>query len=146
MNRVTLITLAVDNLAEAQSFYARLGWELTEAVPDMIAFYDLQGLMLGLYNAAKHAEDMGCDAASLGTGKSALAVNFATEAEVDAAYERAISAGARVIHAPKKVFWGGYSSLWRDPYGHVWEYAMNPFWTLDENGRLVDTGAQSTDQ
>jgi hypothetical protein len=35
------------------------------------------------------------------------------------------------------VVWGGYSGYVADPDGHVWEYAHNPFWPLDEEGRLT---------
>ena len=139
MNRITLITLAVENVARARQFYGKLGWVASgeDEDSDDIVFYDLKnGLKLGFYRVSKLAEDLGCPVETLGTGTSTLAVNFSTEGEVDTAYERAVSAGAERIHAPKKVFWGGYSGLWRDPFGHIWEYAVNPFWTLDRDGLL----------
>ena len=37
---------------------------------------------------------------------------------------------------PEKAFWGGYSSYFRDPDGHYWEVAHNPYFALDENGNL----------
>jgi uncharacterized protein len=33
--------------------------------------------------------------------------------------------------------WGGYSGYVADPDGHPWELAHNPFWELDEDGRLT---------
>ena len=66
-----------------------------------------------------------------------LAQNFATEAEVDAAFAAALAAGGTALKAPEKVFWGGYSGYWVDPDGHVWEVAMNPFWPLAEDGSLL---------
>ena len=71
-----------------------------------------------------------------------LARNFATEAEVDAAFELAVAAGATVLKRPEKVFWGGYSGYFADPDGHVWELAMNPFWPL-EPGRDADAAGVS---
>lgn len=135
-NRVTLISLSVDDLARARAFYEALGW-LVEHAQEEVAFYDLGGLKLGLYSRAKLAEDLGKDASDLGTGAMTLAQNFPTEAEVDAAYDAAVAAGAVELKRPEKVFWGGYSGTFADPDGHVWEYAMNPFWTLDEDGRLT---------
>ena len=135
-NRVTLITLSVADLARARGFYEALGWQVEHA-QDEVAFYDLGGQKLGLYSRAKLAEDLGRGASDLGTGAMTLAQNFATEAAVDAAYDAAIAAGAGELKRPEKVFWGGYSGTFADPDEHVWEYAMNPFWTLDEDGRLV---------
>ena len=66
-----------------------------------------------------------------------LAQNFATEAEVDAAYAAALAAGGTGLKAPQKVFWGGYSGYWAEPDGQVWEVAMNPFWPLAEDGSLT---------
>jgi hypothetical protein len=33
--------------------------------------------------------------------------------------------------------WGGYSSYYADPDGHVWECAYNPFWPLNDDGSLT---------
>ena len=44
--------------------------------------------------------------------------------------------GALVVHEPAPTEWGGYSSYIEDPDGHRWEIAHNPFWPLDEDGRV----------
>ena len=42
---------------------------------------------------------------------------------------QAVTAGAKLVKAPQKVFWGGYSGYFSDPDGHLWEVAHNPlFW------------------
>lgn len=135
-NRITLITLSVADLARARAYYEALGWQL-ESAQEAVAFYDMGGMKFGLYARAKLAEDLGREVADLGTGAMTLAQNFATEAEVDAAYEAALAAGATPCKRPEKVFWGGYSGTLADPDGHVWEYAMNPFWSLDADGHLA---------
>jgi uncharacterized glyoxalase superfamily protein PhnB len=66
-----------------------------------------------------------------------LAQNFPSPAEVDAAYRAALAAGATPMKDPEPVFWGGYSGYYADPDGHVWEVAHNPFWPLDDKGRLA---------
>ncbi|GIG55515.1 hypothetical protein Dac01nite_22670 [Demequina activiva] len=33
--------------------------------------------------------------------------------------------------------WGGYSGYVADPDGHVWELAVNPFWTLADDGSVT---------
>ena len=138
--RITLITLGVADLAAARAFYARLGWqEHSESQPG-IAFYQAHGQALALFGRDDLAKDQGRPGAALGTGAVTLAQNFATEAEVDAAYAAALAAGGSALKAPEKVFWGGYSGYWADPDGHVWEVAMNPFWPLAEDGSLTLPG------
>ncbi|WP_108258485.1 VOC family protein [Mangrovicoccus ximenensis] len=134
--RVTLITLGVDDLARAKEFYAALGWTPAEE-QEGVAFYQMNGLALGLFGRAALAADQGRPGADLGTGAMTLAQNFATESEVDAAWAQALEAGATPLKAPGKVFWGGYSGYYSDPDGHVWELAMNPFWPLGEDGSLT---------
>ncbi|MDH5798378.1 MAG: VOC family protein, partial [Paracoccaceae bacterium] len=83
------------------------------------------------------AKDQGRPGAPLGMGASTLAQNYESEAEVDAAFARALAAGATALKKPQKVFWGGYSGYFTDPDGHVWEVAMNPFWPLNDDGSLT---------
>jgi len=135
--RVTLITLGVADLAAARAFYARLGWVEHGDSQEGVAFFQLNGAALALFGAADLAADQGRPGAALGTGAITLAQNFASEAEVDAAYQAALAAGGKPLKAPEKVFWGGYSGYWADPDGHVWEVAMNPFWPLAADGSLT---------
>ncbi len=135
--RVTLITLGVADLARSRAFYAALGWHEHPRSQDAVVFYQIHGAVLGLFGLGPLAEDQGRADAKLGTGAMTLAQNFATEAEVDAAYQAALAAGATGLKAPEKVFWGGYSGYWADPDGHVWEVAMNPFWPLADDGSLT---------
>jgi len=134
--RVTLITLGVDDLARARRFYEGWGWRPAQVLDDVI-FFQMPGAALGLFGRAALAEDQGRPGADLGTGAMTLAQNFATRAEVDAAFAGALAAGATALKAPHAVFWGGYSGYFADPDGHVWELAMNPFWPLAEDGSLT---------
>lgn len=134
--RVTLITLGVDDLDRAKTFYAALGWVPAEE-QDGVAFYQINGLVLGLFGRADLAKDQGRAGAVLGTGAMTLAQNFNDQAAVDTAYAEAIAAGATALKAPENVFWGGYSGYFADPDGHVWEVAHNPFWPLNEDGSLT---------
>lgn len=137
LQRVTLITLGVADLAAARAFYARLGWVEHGASQPGVAFYQMHGQALALFGRDDLAADQGRAGAALGVGAITLAQNFATEAEVDAAFAGALAAGAVALKAPEKVFWGGYSGYWADPDGHVWEVAMNPFWPLATDGSLT---------
>lgn len=133
---ITLITLGVDDLERSERFYAALGWEPVERT-EGVRFYQLAGQVFGLFGREALAKDQGRPGAALGTGAATLGRNFATEAEVDAAFALALSAGASALKAPSRVFWGGYSGYFADPDGHVWELAVNPFWPLSEDGTLT---------
>ncbi len=139
--RVTLITLGVGNIASSRAFYEALGW-VPASVQEGVAFYQMHGAVLALFGRADLAADQGRPGATLGTGAMTLAQNFASEAEVDAAYDLALRNGASPLKKPEKVFWGGYSGYYADPDGHVWEIAMNPFWPLDEDGSLTLPGTK----
>jgi len=134
--RVTLITLGVADLTRAKAFYAALGWAPTSQTEGVV-FYQINGMVLGFFGLEDLAKDQGRADAPLGTGAMTLAQNFATEAEVDAAFATALDAGATLLKAPEKVFWGGYSGYYADPDGHVWEVAHNPFWPLNADGSLT---------
>lgn len=138
---ITLVTLGVADLARAQAFYAALGWEAAET-PEGVVFIQLAGQVLALWGREDLAKDQGRPVGELGTGAVTLARNFATEPELDAAFELALAAGARVLKRPEKVFWGGYSGYFADPDGHVWELAVNPFWTLAPDGTLTLPGQE----
>jgi predicted lactoylglutathione lyase len=134
--RVTLITLGVDDLERSENFYADLGWHPTKRDENII-FYQINGLVLGLFGRTSLAKDQGRPGARLGTGAMTLAQNFTTNDEVDAAYALALKAGATPLKAPQKVFWGGYSGYYADPDGHVWEVAMNPFSPPNADGSFT---------
>lgn len=135
VNRVTLITLGVENLERACAYYAAIGWVLEKALPE-VAFYEMNGMKLGFFSLDGLAKETGRDKADLKTGAMTLAQNFGSEAEVEAAFECALRAGGAAVTHPTKTAWGGYSSYVADPDGHLWEYAHNPFWELDADGLL----------
>jgi predicted lactoylglutathione lyase len=142
--RVSLITLGVDDLARAEAFYAAMGWRKAQESQPGVAFYQLQGQVLGLFPLTELAKDQWREGADLGIGATTLAHNLNSPAEVDAAYAEAVAAGSTPLKAPEAVFWGGYSGYVSDPDGHVWEYAHNPFFPLAESGSLTLPSAAAT--
>ncbi|MCI2400236.1 VOC family protein [Aliiroseovarius subalbicans] len=135
MNRVTLITLGVKDIARSCAYYDAIGW-VPENVLDDVAFYDMGGSKFGFFRLDMLAAEQGRPVEELSNGAMTLAQNFGSEADVDAQFAKALAAGARKVAAPVKTDWGGYSGYVADPDGHIWEFAFNPFWELDDEGHI----------
>lgn len=131
--RVSLITLGVRDAAGTAAFYDALGWHRVDTQDGVIA-YDLLGQTLGLYPLDKLAEDIGIDASLLRHGALTLGYNARDRAGVDDVMGRVEAAGGSVLKPAQEVFWGGYHGYFRDPEGHVWEVAHNPYSPLREDG------------
>jgi len=124
---ISMITLGVRDLAVAVEFYEKgLGFPRMESPPE-VAFFTLNGTWLGLYGRDALAQDATVSAEGHGFEAFTLAHNVGSEREVDAVVAEAIAAGATLVKPPQKVFWGGYSGYFKDPDGHLWEVAYNPF-------------------
>jgi catechol 2,3-dioxygenase-like lactoylglutathione lyase family enzyme len=137
--RITLITLGVDDLEKAVSFY-RDGLGLkTEGIVGAqfefgaVAFFDLQqGLKLALWPRKSIAHDTGIAIGGRSATEFTIGHNVASTAEVDAVMEQAKRAGAAVVKPARDTFWGGYAGYFQDPDGHLWEVAWNPQWEIRE--------------
>ena len=135
--RVTLITLGVDDIDRAKAFYAAMGWTPTSEVEGQVVFYQINGMALGFFSRKGLAKEQNRPVSELGTGAVTLAQNMTTREEVNETYAKAIAAGATPLAAPAPMAWGGYSSYYADPDGHVWETAHNPFWALNPDCSLT---------
>lgn len=125
--RISMITLAVSDLNRAIRFYEQgLGFPRMASPPE-VAFFTLNGSWLGLYGRDALAEDANLSPQGEGFAGFALAHNVNSESEVDEVMDQAIAAGATLVKKPQQVFWGGYSGYFKDPDGHLWEVAHNPF-------------------
>lgn len=135
--RLSLVTLGVEDLERSILFYRALGWEPhASSVEGEVAFYQAGGLVVGLWSRTALAADSGA-ADSGGWGGVTLAHNVSTRDEVDATLTVAETAGARIARHADETEWGGYSGVFIDPDGHPWEIAVNPGWTIDDAGRTL---------
>jgi uncharacterized protein len=134
--RVSVITLGVDDLAQARAFYEALGWRSSCAADSEVVFFQAGGMVLSLWSRTSNAHDSGVELGS-GYGGITLAQNLASPAEVDAIIEQARAAGAEITREPGETFWGGYSGVFTDPDGYPWEIAHNPSWTLGADGAVT---------
>lgn len=132
---LNLITLGVVDLDRARTFYSTgLGWTPVLDLDEVVFYQVGHGLVLGLFPLSELGADAGAEA-TRGTSFS-LACNVDSEAAVDAAVERARSAGAAVLKEPQQASWGGYHAYVADPDGHRWEIAHNPGLTADPDGTV----------
>ena len=66
--RVSLITLGVTDLERAKGFYSALGWQPTQSPPGVV-FYQMEGMVLGLFGLEDLARDQGRADAALVCGR-----------------------------------------------------------------------------
>jgi catechol 2,3-dioxygenase-like lactoylglutathione lyase family enzyme len=130
--RISLITLGVADVHRARAFYEALGWE-GESPDDDVVFFQVVGMVVGLWSRAKLAADS-VVADGGGWGGITLAHNVRSPAEVDSVLAEAEAAGATIGRRGAPTDWGGYSGAFVDPDGHPWEVAHNPGWTITDDG------------
>jgi len=134
--RLSLVTLGVSDLESSRAFYRKLGWEESAASTEDVAFFQAGGIVFGLWDRSKLAEDSAVEDGG-GWGGATLAHNTRNNSQVEATIEEARLAGATIGREPADTFWGGYSGVFIDPDGHPWEVAYNPEWTVADDGSIT---------
>lgn len=122
--RISVITLGVEDLGRARRFYETLGWAGAQQPDDQVCFFQVGGLVVGLWT----------DLGGHGAPGIELAYNVRTPEEVAEVLTEAERAGGTVLRPSALAFWGGTSGAFADPDGYVWEVAHNPGWTITEDG------------
>lgn len=131
--RITVITLGVDDLDRALSFYRDgLGLGTDGIVGEefehgAVAFFDLQqGLKLAIWPRKSISHDTGLPLDRPSTTDLTLGHNVSSKAEVDAVMTQAEAAGAKIVKHAHETFWGGYAGYFQDLDSHLWEVLWNP--------------------
>ncbi len=136
--KLNLITLGVKDITESARFFEEgLGWKRSEKSMEGLILYPLGGIVLSLHPRQELAEDATVVDEPTGFSGITLSINTKSEAEADAIMEEVRAAGGTIVKPAQKVFWGGYSGYFKDPSGHLFEVAYNPFWPLDEADNLA---------
>ena len=133
--RISLITLGVDDLARSRGFYEALGWQGQEV--EETVFFQAGGSALVLWGRDKLAADGQVPpGGGGGFGGMALAQNVRSSTEVDQILATAAAAGATITRPAGPTSYGGYAGYFADPDGHIWEIAHNPGFALADDGSL----------
>jgi catechol 2,3-dioxygenase-like lactoylglutathione lyase family enzyme len=125
--RVSVITLGVADLERARSFYEALGWSGAHQPDDEVCFFQLGGIVFGLWTGLGGHGAPGIE----------LAYNVSSPEQVSAVLADAEQAGGAIRRPAGRAAWGGTTGAFADPDGYVWEVAHNPGWTLHENGTVT---------
>jgi predicted lactoylglutathione lyase len=133
--RLSLVTLGVDDLKRSIGFYEKLGWKRANQNEE-VAFFQLGGIILALWSWKSLAEDAKIPAEGSGFRRCALAYNARSRADADTVLAEAKAAGAKILKPAKETPWGGYSGYFADPDDHIWEVAHNPAWEITKDGAV----------
>src|SRR5215207_8206701 len=123
---ITLLTLAVDDLARSVAFYRDgLGFSTTGIIDSefengAVAFFNLQsGLKLALWPRTSLSADTGLPVQPANALEFSLGHNVASRTEVDEVMRQAERAGARIVKTAHETFYGGYAGYFQDPDHHL---------------------------
>ena len=134
--QVAVITLGVADLDRSRRFYAEgFGWAPIFANEE-IAFYQMNGFVLGLLLRHALEADMRRPAAAT-PGAMALAHNVGSAEAVSDLIEALQRAGGVVLRPGDAPPHGGFRGYVADPDGHAWEIAWNPAWPIDAAGHVT---------
>lgn len=143
--RISLVTLAVKDVAAARRFYADgLGWTAGFDHPGVVMFQVGEFVILSLWAESEFEAEVGPLRRGEGLAPMALAHNVSSREEVDAVLETARQAGARSVTPALDRDWGGYSGYFADPDGFRWEVAWAPVGGIVEN--IVPPRAPTLDE
>ena len=140
--RISIVTIAVDDLDRAVRFYEAMGLKRhaghhrkCRVLPD--GRRDPRPLP-----AQGARKDAGVSSATA-PQRVYLAYNTRSEAEVDEVLAAAEKAGGRIVKPAQRAFWGGWYGYFADPEGHLWEVAHNPDFPIDAEGQYLAAGTSA---
>ncbi|WP_075844743.1 VOC family protein [Dietzia timorensis] len=125
--RISLVTLAVADVARSRRFYLEgLGWKPEFEASDIFMVRAGEHLILSLWDRDRFQEEVGQISVGDGVAPLTLAHNVGTRGEVDEILRTARDVGAEPIAEAVEREWGGYSGYFGDPDGYRWEVAFAP--------------------
>lgn len=134
--QISVITLGIADLARSRRFYGDgFGWTPVFE-NDEIAFYQMNGFVLGTWLSDALAGDMARPVPAA-SGPIALAHNVPRQEDVAPLMAALEAAGGAILRPAGAPAHGGYRGYVADPDGHAWEIAWNPAWSIDDAGHVT---------
>ena len=131
--QLSVIALGIADLARSRRFYCDgFGWVPVFQNAD-IAFYQMNGFVLGTWLTKELEGDMQRTGLAR-PGAFALAHNVATAGDVQPVLNRLAQFGGRLPRAADAPPHGGMRGYVADPDDHAWEIAWNPAWPISPAG------------
>lgn len=141
--RISVLTIAADDLAAMKSFYSDvIGWAPIAENKDIV-FYKLNGFLLSICDRKLLADFIGTHRSASGFRSVTIGYNVDTEDAVSDLYN-SLKDKVTVIKAPTRPPFGGLFFYFQDIEGNVIEVANNPFVMLDDESNA--TGHKPIDQ
>jgi DNA-binding MarR family transcriptional regulator/catechol 2,3-dioxygenase-like lactoylglutathione lyase family enzyme len=136
--RLSLLTIGVADVARSRRFYEQaFGWIASPASSDVVAFFQLDAVVLAIYERAALAEAAHVPLGA-GFGGIALAHNVRSPDEIESILARVTAAGGRLLYGTTKVRWGALMAGFADPDGHPWCVSHSgPLFSLRRDGSLA---------
>lgn len=131
MNTITpelmIAVLAVTDIQRTRKFYDdAFGWETAVDDPVFVEYKLAEGVRVALASPSMHEDKYGRTPIMPDANGVTAVELYLRVADLDAAADRVINAGATVL-APKKLYdWGEEAVYLRDPEGHVIVLAAAP--------------------
>lgn len=128
--RISVLTIGVDNLSAMKEFYEQvLGWKTVAGNKD-IAFFKLNGFLLSMFDRKKLAEFVGVDHNGQGFRSVTIGYNVDSKDEVLNLYDR-LKDKVNILKEPTEPPFGGLFFYFADVEGNIIEVAQNPYIMLD---------------
>jgi catechol 2,3-dioxygenase-like lactoylglutathione lyase family enzyme len=123
LDTIEVVTLFVDNIDIARSFYQKVFAPEVVYQDDVSAVLKFSGAMINLLKVSEAAQLVEPSAvAAPGTGARVL-LTIRVE-DVDAVCAQLRSQGVALLNGPIDRPWGRRTAAFADPSGHVWEVAQ----------------------
>lgn len=134
--QISVVTLGIADLARSRRFYVEgFGWKPVFENPE-IAFYQMNGLMLGTWLTSALEGDMSRGGLTR-PGAFALAHNVPNREDVQPVLDRLARCGGRILRVADAPPHGGFRGYVADPDDHAWEIAWNPSWPISPEGYVT---------
>ncbi|MBF0098956.1 MAG: VOC family protein [Magnetococcales bacterium] len=134
--RLSLVTLGVEDLPRARAFYESLGWKASTASCGQVCFFQTGSMAVALYPRDALLTDAGMTDANPRPGGITLGINVAMREAVDRELAVVLARGAKLLQAATDTAWGGRTAYFADPDGHPWEITWAPMFPLGPEGEL----------